>query len=140
MALSGVAAIQSSTPSQNYSITLLSPPVYTPTYSYHPNLDTRGLHTLAELCLRRADYNPALRSTDSASQVTDTAGSGYVSTGVKREHDYSPLESGGEAYVDERDEEKIIDVVGEETKETASGKAKNARLERLDDELEKMLQ
>lgn len=117
---------------------------------FHHNLDTHGLHTLADLCLRSADYNQPLQiSTHTSpivhSYVTSTDQVKTEAFSRTRDHDLSPVTSDGDAE-DKEDQErggKPIDVVGEDDERSLSAGIKcvnSKRLERLDDELEKMLQ
>lgn len=122
------------------------PPSFPP---FHHNLDTRGLHTLADLCLRSADYNQPLQINTHTTPIVHSYATGTDSIKAEpfsrtREHDLSPVTSDGDAE-DKQDQEssnQAIDVVGEDDEASKGGVqgVNSQRLERLDDELEKMLQ
>ncbi|XP_031570901.1 gastrula zinc finger protein xFG20-1-like [Actinia tenebrosa] len=134
-----------------YPVPNTTPPTYSTSFTgFHHNLDTHGLHTLADLCLRRAEYNTTQitspqTTTDLPSYQNEKSGK-FQTNRLKREQDLSPVESVGETYTEDIKEEdgsdKPIDVVGDDEEIRKGDKNENvntARLERLEDELEKML-
>lgn len=118
-----------------------------------PALDTRGLHTLAELCLRRADYEFSTQNVNTDSKNT----TGSLGTDFREPHTLHvsqkkrlvsdslvPSLRKQQVGPKESAEEKCEDL--KERKREALRRASNAsdegssRLHKLDDELEKMLQ
>ena len=120
-----------------------------------PALDTRGLHTLAELCLRRADYEFSTQTVDTDNRNTSNTGSLgtdfrepfklHVSKKKRLVSDsVVPTLRKQQVGAKESAEEKCEDL--KERRKEALRRASNAsdegssRLHKLDDELEKMLQ
>ena len=124
-----------------------NPATYSNSFTgFHHNLDTHGLHTLADLCLR-SDYNQPLQiSTHNSPIVHSYATSEQVkseSFSANRDNDLSPVASDGDTEDKEARATKMIDVVGEDDERNLPVGVQGVnsqRLERLDDELEKMLQ
>jgi len=120
-----------------------------------PALDTRGLHTLAELCLRRADYEFSTQNVDTDNKNTSNTGSLgtdfrepfklHVSQKKRLVSDsVVPTLRKQQVGAKESAVEKCEDL--KERRKEALRRASNAsdegssRLHKLDDELEKMLQ
>lgn len=119
-----------------------------------PALDTRGLHTLAELCLRRADYEFSTQNVDTDDKNTNKTGSLgtdfrepfklHVSQKKRLVSDALVPTLRKQVGAKESAEEKCEDL--KERRKEALRRASNAsdegssRLHKLDDELEKMLQ